>query len=140
MLVNILKYVKLLHFLNKKPKFKFISFLSAFWDPVTRPSYRLIFQVLLITELLLFLLGSLWVLLESYPCFAFLCLLLPLCTLPNYSKFKSIYDILFVAQSHLHVIKGFLVKHKTMPSHGSNEGQEYPKVPPQFSPKTVFSI
>lgn len=132
--------MKLLHFLKKKHKFKFIFFLSAFWDPVTRPSYRLLFQVLFFTELLLLSFCSLWVLLESYPFFAFLCLFLPPCMLPNYLKFKSMYDILFVAQSHPLVIKDFLVKDKSMVSHGSSEGQEYHKVSLQFSPKTVFSI
>lgn len=77
---------------------------------MTRPSHRLLFQVLFITEHLLLLFGSFCVLLRSYPCFAFLCLFLPPYMAPKYSKLKSMRD--------MHVW--------------------YHKIPLQFSPQNSF--
>lgn len=74
-----------LHFL-KKAQSRIHFFLSAFWDPVIRLSYSLLFHILLIKRASATPFGSLCVLLESYHCFAFLCLHLPSCMLLKYKS------------------------------------------------------
>lgn len=76
------------------------------------------FQVLSHYKTSAILISSLWVLHESYCCFAFLGSLFPPCMLLNYSKFKFTYNF---SSQHSHEIKDPLVKDKSMLSHGSSK-------------------
>jgi len=58
----------------------------------------------------------------------------------KYSKFKSMYDILLVAQSHPHRIKDFPLKDKSMLSLGSSEGQQNYKVLLHISLRPFFGV
>lgn len=73
-------------FLKESSKSHSLFSLSAFWDPVIRLSYSLLFHILLIKRASATPFGSLCVLLESYHCFAFLCLHLPSCMLLKYKS------------------------------------------------------
>lgn len=112
--------MKLLNFVKKDSRFKSIFFLSCILGVYDKEFLWVTSSKFFVsTELLLFFFDTVWVLHESYSCFAFLGSLLPPCMLPNYSKFKSIYN--FGAQLCSHVIKDSPAKDKSMVSHGSSK-------------------